>query len=108
MFLCTLMQTRTYHESYTQQVEKLLDTQLSKSLELEQDLEDLKKRLAAAEERASQAEGGLRQSAMRSLFLYLPLIQYGELLSVFQLQAALFGLILSSLAILPCVSKPRY
>lgn len=51
------MNALVVQDSYSQQVEKLLDTELSKSLELEQQLEDLKRKLAAAEERASQAEG---------------------------------------------------
>lgn len=39
-------------------MEKLLDAELAKSLELEQHLEGLKRRLHAAEEKASVAEGG--------------------------------------------------
>ncbi len=45
-------------ESYTQQLEKLLDAELSKALELEQQLGAVRQRLTTAEERASNAEGG--------------------------------------------------
>eukprot|EP00983_Pelagomonas_calceolata_P003952 127984-Pelagomonas_calceolata.AAC.1 len=50
-------------DSYTQQVENLLDAELAKSLDLEQQMGALRQRLSAAEERASSAEGeeGKRQ-----------------------------------------------
>ncbi|KAF5828705.1 mitotic checkpoint protein-domain-containing protein [Dunaliella salina] len=47
-------------DTYTQQVENLLDAELAKSLDLEQQLGALRQRLAAAEERAAGAEGSVR------------------------------------------------
>ena len=44
-------------DTYTQQVEKLLDAELSKSLELERQLIDHRHRLSTAEEHAANAEG---------------------------------------------------